>query len=119
MVFSLKQILRARGLSNFFLRLPISQHLAEDDGVGEISALKVYIGKELVVERGEQLLDIRFVEARAFENDHRAGDGAVGEVVEIHRGKVLAIAEGEKALGRCRAQGAFPGEVHDREVTNQ
>ena len=102
-----------------FCSLPVPQHLAEDDGVGEISALKVYIGQELVVECGEQLLDIRFVEARAFENDHRAGHGAIREVVEIHGGKVLAIAESEKALRRCRAEGAFPGEVHDREVTIQ
>ncbi len=42
----------------FVLRLPVPQHLAEDDGVGEISALKIYIGEELVVECGEQLLDI-------------------------------------------------------------
>jgi hypothetical protein len=31
--------------------------------------LKVYIGQELVVECREQLLDIRFVEASAFEAD--------------------------------------------------
>ncbi len=34
-----------------------------------------------------------------FKDDHRAGHGAVGEVMEIHGGKVLAIALGEKALG--------------------
>ncbi len=81
------------------LRLPVAQDLAEDDGVGQVAVLKIYIGEELVVERGQQLLDIRFVEARAFQNDHRAGDGAIGEVVEIHGGNVLAIAESEKALG--------------------
>ncbi len=82
-----------------FLRLPVPQDFAEDDGVGQVAVLKVYIGQELVVERGEQRLDIRFVEARAFQNDHRAGDGAIGKIVEIYGGKVLAIAEGEKALG--------------------
>jgi hypothetical protein len=38
--------------------------------------LKVYIGEELIVEGGEQRLDVRFIEARALENDDRAGDRA-------------------------------------------
>jgi len=102
-----------------FLRLPVPQHLAEDDSVGEVAVLKVYIGQELFVEAGEQLLDIRFVEAGAFEDDHRAGDCSIGEVVKIHGGKVLAIADSEKALRRGSAEGAFPGEVHDSEVMIQ
>jgi hypothetical protein len=42
----------------FVLRLPISQDFAEDDGVGEVAVLKVYIGEELIVEGGEQRLDV-------------------------------------------------------------
>jgi len=101
------------------MRLPVSQHLAEDDGVGEVAVHKVHIGEELVVEGGEQWLDIRFVEAGAFEDDHRAGDCSIGKIVKIHGGKVLAIADSEKAFGRGRAEGAFPGEVHDSEVMIQ
>ncbi len=32
--------------------LPVPQHLAEDDGVGEVAVLKVYIGQELVADGG-------------------------------------------------------------------
>ena len=82
------------------LRLPVSQHLAEDDGVGEVAVLKIYIGEELVVEGGEKGLDVGFIEAGAFENDDRAGDRAIGEVVEIDRRDVIPAALGEKSFGR-------------------
>jgi hypothetical protein len=101
------------------LRLPVSQHFAEDDGVGEVAVLKVYIGKELVVEGGEQGLDVRFIEAGAFENDDRAGDCAIGEVVEVDRRNIIPAALGEKSFGRGCAEGAFPGEVHVSEVKIQ
>ena len=42
----------------WFLRLPIPQDFAEDDGVGEVAVLKVYIRKKLIVEGGEQRLDV-------------------------------------------------------------
>ncbi len=40
------------------VRFPISQHLAEDDGVGEVAVGEVHIGQEFFVERGEQRLDV-------------------------------------------------------------
>ena len=83
MIFRLKQISRARGLSNFLLRLPVSQHLAEDDGVGEVAVFKVYIGEELVVEGGEKGLDVGFIEAGAFEDDDICGRKGPWEVTEI------------------------------------
>ncbi len=98
-----------------FLRLPIPQHFAEDGGVGEVAVLKVYIGEELVVEGGEQRLDVRFVEAGAPEDDDRAGDRAIGEVVEVDGRDIITAALGKKSFGRGRAEGAFPGEVHGRE----
>ena len=33
----------------FFLCFPVSQHFAEDDGVGEVAVFKVHIGEELIV----------------------------------------------------------------------
>ena len=98
----------------FLLRLPISQDFAEDDGVGEVAVLKVYIGEELIVEGGEQRLDVRFVEAGALEDDDRAGDRAIGEVVEVDGRDIIPAALGKKSFGRSRAEGAFPGEVHGR-----
>jgi hypothetical protein len=93
----------------FLLRLPISQDFAEDHGVGEVAVLKVYIGEELIVEGGEQWLDVRFVEARVLEDDDRAGDRAIGEVVEVDGRDIIPAALGKKAFGRSRAEGAFPG----------
>jgi hypothetical protein len=81
------------------LRLPVAQDFAKDDGVGEVAVLKVYIGEELVVEGGEKGLDVGFVEAGVFEDDHGACYGAIRKIVKIYGGKVLAIAESEKALG--------------------
>ena len=81
------------------LRLPVAQDLAEDDGVGQVAVLKIYIGEELVVEGAEHCGDVFVLDARAFQNDHCAGDCSISEVVEIHGGKVIAIAESEKALG--------------------
>jgi hypothetical protein len=37
----------------FLLRLPVPQDFAEDDGVGEINALMIYIGEEHIVEAEE------------------------------------------------------------------
>ena len=107
----------ARGL--IFLRLPVAQDFAEDDGVGEVAVLKVYIGEELLVEGGEQRLDVRFIEAGALEDDDRAGDRAIGEVVEVDGCDIIPAALGKKSFGRSRAEGAFPSEVHVREVTIQ
>ncbi len=76
--------------------------------------LKVYIGQELVVEGGEQRLDVRFVEAGALEDDDRAGDRAIGEVVEVDGCDIIPAALGKKSFGRSRAEGAFPGEVHGK-----
>jgi hypothetical protein len=94
--------------------LVVPQDFAEDDGVGEVAVLKVYIGEELIVEGGEQRLDIRFVEAGALEDDDRAGDRAIGEVVEVDRRDIIPAALGKKSFGRSRAEGAFPGEVHEK-----
>ena len=69
--------------------------------------LKVYIGEELIVEGGEQRLDVRFVEAGALEDDDRAGDRAIGEVVEVDRRDIIPAALGKKSFGRSRAEGAF------------
>ena len=92
-----------------FLRLPVAEHFAEDHGVGEVAVLKVYIGEELIVEGGEQRLDIGFVEAGAIEDDDRAGDRAIGEVVEVDGRDIIPAALGKKSFGRSRAEGAFPG----------
>ena len=100
-------------------RLPIPQDFSEDHGVGEVAVLKVYIGEELIVEGGEQRLDVRFVEAGALEDDDRAGDRAIGEVVEIDGRDIIPAALGKKSFGRSRAEGAFPGEVHGRDVMIQ
>ena len=91
-----------------FLRIPVAQDFAEDDGVGEVAVLKVYIGQELIVEGGEQPLDVRFVEAGALEDDDRAGDRAIGEVVEVDGRDIIPAALGKKSCGRSRAEGAFP-----------
>jgi hypothetical protein len=101
------------------LRLPVAQDFAEDDGVGEVAVLKVYIGEELIVEGGEQRLDVRFVEAGALEDDDRAGDRAIGKVMEVDGRDIIPAALGKKSLGRSRVEGAFPGEVHGREVMIQ
>jgi hypothetical protein len=101
----------------FLLRLPISQDFAEDDGVGEVAVLKVYIGEELIVEGGEQRLDVRFVEARALEDDDRAGDRAIGEVVEVDGRDIIPASLGKKSFGRSSAEGAFPGKVHGMDKT--
>ena len=69
--------------------------------------LKVYIGQELIVEGGEQRLDVRFVEAGALEDDDRACDRAIGEIVEVDRRDIIPAALGKKSFGRGRAEGAF------------
>jgi hypothetical protein len=79
--------------------------------------LKVYIGEELIVEGGEQRLDVRFVEAGALEDDDRAGDRAIGKVMEVDGRDIIPAALGKKSFGRSRAEGAFPGEVHGRDKT--
>jgi hypothetical protein len=81
------------------LCFPVPQDFAEDDGIGEVAMLKVYIGQELVVESGEKQLNIRFLEAGAFEEYNGACDVAICEIVKIYCCKVLAIAESEKSFG--------------------
>ena len=80
---------------------------------------KIHVGEKLVVEGGEKGLDVGFVEAGVFEDDDRAGDRAIGEVVEVHRRDVIPAALGEKSFGRGCAEGAFPGEVNESEVRIQ
>jgi hypothetical protein len=101
--------LESKSPSRRLLRLPISQDFAEDHGVGEVAVLKVYIGEELIVEGGEQRLDVRFVEAGALKDDDRAGDRAIGEVVKVDGRDIIPASLGKKSFGRSRAEGAFPG----------
>jgi hypothetical protein len=62
-------------------------------------------------------LDVRFIEAGAFEDDDRAGDCAIGEVVEVDGRDIIPATLGKKSFGRSRAEGAFPGEVHGMDKT--
>mgnify|MGYP007053418993 CR=1 FL=1 len=52
---------------------------------------------------------------------HLAANYGVAEVAvgEVDFGEVLAIAQGEKALRRGSAEGAFLGEFHVSEVRSQ
>ena len=102
-----------------FCSLPVPQDFAADDGVAEVAVGKIYIRQELVVERGEQRFDVGVLEAGVIEQDDRPGDRAVGEVLEIDGGEVLAVAQGKKALRRGSADGAFPSEFHVSEVMSQ
>jgi hypothetical protein len=52
-------------------------------------------------------LDVRFIEAGAFEDDDRAGDCAIGEVVEVDGRDIIPATLGKKSFGRSRAEGAF------------
>ena len=82
-----------------FLRLPVAQDFAADDGVGEVAVLNVHIGEELVVEGGEQCGDVFVLDAGIFQNDDGACNGAIREIMKVYGGGVLAVAESEKALG--------------------
>jgi hypothetical protein len=59
-------------------------------------------------------LDVRFVEAGALEDDDRASDRAIGEVVEVDGRDIIPAALGKKSFGRSRAEGAFPMKFHGR-----
>ena len=59
-------------------------------------------------------MDVRFIEAGAFEDDDRAGDCAIGEVVEVDGRDIIPAALGKKSFGRSRAEGAFPMKFHGR-----
>jgi hypothetical protein len=52
-------------------------------------------------------LDVRFIEAGAFEDDDRAGDRAICEVVEVDGRDIIPASLGKKSFGRSRAEGAF------------
>ena len=81
------------------LCFPVPQDFAEDDGIGEVAMLKVYIGQELVIKSAEEQLNIRFVEARAFEEYNGACDVAIREIMEIHGSDILILVKGKKSFG--------------------
>jgi hypothetical protein len=77
----------------------IPKHLAEDNGVVEVSVIEVHIRQEILIERTEEGRHIGFLPARVLQQDHGASHGAIREIVEINCGDILALALREESLG--------------------
>ena len=58
------------------------------------------------------MLNVFLLQSRFFEQDHRARDGAVGEIVQVDGGHLFALAHREKSFRGWRAQGSLPVDFH-------
>ncbi len=94
---------------------PIPETLADHHRVGEVAMLQIDVGEEFIVKVRKQFLEILLPESGAFEENHRAGDTGIRQVVQIDGGDILAVPLGEEAFGGLGAERAFPGNRHGRE----